>query len=309
MQQLVRKLIHEPLVHFLAIGAGLFLLSGLFGGSSVPQSGQKGRPSGKIVVTPGQIEHLKAQFTRTWQRPPTETEVKGLIDEYVLDEISYREALAMGLDREDPTIRRRLRLKLETINEDIAAAVPPSEQELKDFLEAHPDSFRREPQGAFRQVYLSADRRGRKTEADAQALLARLRAAGPDADLAGLGDPLLMLSNDLPLSTARDIGGLFGEEFARSVLALAPGRWEGPVRSGYGLHLVLVTKRIPGRLPELSEVRAEVEREFLFARRKEIQETMHRKLRERYTVVVEPSPGAGGRGSAVAGTLSGTGGR
>ena len=309
MQRFVKKLLHEPLVHFLVIGAGLFLLSGLFGGSSVPQPGQAGQPSGKIVVTPGQVEHLKAQFMRTWQRPPTEKEVKGLIEEYVLDEISYREALALGLDREDPTIRRRLRLKLETLNADIAAAVPPSEQELKDFLEAHPDSFRREPQAAFRQVYLSADRRGRKADADARKLLARLRAADPDADPAGLGDPLLMVSNDLPLSTARDIGRLFGEEFARSVFALAPGRWEGPVRSGYGLHLVLVTERTPGRMPELSEVRAEVEREFLFARRKEIQEAMHRKLRERYTVVVEPSPDAGGKGSAVAGTLPGTGGR
>lgn len=302
-------MIHEPLVHFLAIGAALFLLYGLFGGSSVPQSGQTGQPSGKIVVTPGQIEHLKAQFTRTWQRPPTETEVKGLIDEYVLDEISYREALAIGLDREDPTIRRRLRQKLETLNGDIAAAVPPSEQELKDFLEAHPDSFRREPQAAFRQVYLSGDRRGRKADADARTLLARLRAAGPDADLAGLGDPLLMLSDELPLSTASDIRRLFGEEFARSVLALSPGRWEGPVRSGYGLHLVLVTNRTPGRMPELSEVRAEVEREWLFTRRKEIQETMHRKLRERYTVVIEPSPGDGGKGAAVAGTLPGAGGR
>ena len=309
MKPFVKKLIHEPLVHFLAIGAALFLLSGLFGGSPVPQSGQTGQPSGKIVVTPGQVEHLKAQFTRTWQRPPTEKEVKGLIDEYVLDEISYREALAMGLDRDDPTIRRRLRLKLETFNEDIAAATPPSDQELKDFLETHPDPFRREPQVAFRQVYLSADRRGRKADEDAQTLLERLRAAGPDADLAGLGDPLLMLSNNLPLSTASDIGRLFGEEFTGNVLALAPGRWEGPVRSGYGLHLVLVTERRHGRLPELSEVRAEVEREWLFARRKEIQEAMHRKLRERYTVVVEPSPEAGGKGSAVAGTLPGAGGR
>jgi hypothetical protein len=309
VQQLVKKLIHEPLVHFLAIGAGLFVLYGLFGGSSVPQSGQTGQPSGKIVVTPGQIEHLTAQFTRTWQRPPTETEVKGLIDEYVLDEISYREALALGLERDDPTIRRRLRLKLETLNEDIVAASPPTDQELQAFLESRPDSFRREPQVAFRQVYLNPDRRGRKADADARELLARLRAAGPDADLTGLGDPLMMVSNDLPLSADWEIGRLFGEQFRKNILEIAPGRWEGPVLSGYGLHLVLVTERTPGRLPELSEVRAEVEREWMFARKKEVQEAMHKKLLERYTVIVERPPGEGGKGSAVAATIPGTGGR
>ncbi len=304
MKDARKKLLHEPLVHFLAIGAGLFLLNALLGGSSATQSGQN---ANRIVVSQGQVEHLTAQFARTWQRPPTEAEVKGLIDEYVLDEISYREALALGLDRDDPTIRRRLRLKLETLNEDIAAAVPPSDEQLQEFLEKHPESFRREPQVAFRQVFLNADRRGRKADEDAQNLLARLRAAGPDADLAGLGDPLMMFSHDLPLSPDWEIRRLFGKEFAANVLELAPGRWEGPIRSGYGLHLVLVREKTPGRLPELSEVRAEVEREWMFARKKEMQEAMHRKLRERYTVVVETPPDEGGKGSAVAATIPGTG--
>lgn len=306
MKPFVKKLVREPLVHFLAIGAGLFLLNGLFGGSYGPQSGQH---ANRIVVSKGQVEHLTAQFARTWQRPPTEAEVKGLIDEHVLDEISYREALALGLDRDDPTIRRRLRLKLETLNEDIVAAVPPSDEDLQKFLEKHPDSFRREPQVAFRQVFLNPDRRGRKADEDARNLLARLRAAGPDVDLAGLGDPLMMFSNDLALSPDWEIRRLFGKEFATSVFELAPGRWEGPIRSGYGLHLVLVTERTPGSLPELSEVREEVEREWLFARKKAVQEAIHKKLLERYTVVVERPPDAGGKGSAVAATIPGTGGR
>lgn len=306
MQPFVKKLIHEPLVHFLAIGAGLFLLNGLLGGSFATQSEQN---ANRIVVSQGQVEHLTAQFARTWQRPPTEAEVKGLIDEYVLDEISYREALALGLDRDDPTIRRRLRLKLETLNEDIVAAVPPSDEDLQKFLEKHPDSFRREPQVAFRQVFLNPDRRGRKADEDARNLLARLRAAGPDVDLAGFGDQLMMVPNDLPLSAGWEIGRLFGEQFRENVLEQAPGRWEGPIRSGYGLHLVLVTERTPGRLPELSEVRAEVEREWMFARKKEVQEAMHKKLLERYTVIVERPPGEGGKGSAVAATIPGTGGR
>ena len=137
MKPFVNKLVREPLVHFLAIGAGLFLLNGLLSGSSATQSGQN---ANRIVVSQGQVEHLTAQFARTWQRPPTEAEVNGLIDGYVLDEISYREAVALGLDRDDPTIRRRLRLKLETLNEDIAAATAPSDEQLQEFLQNHPAS-------------------------------------------------------------------------------------------------------------------------------------------------------------------------
>jgi len=283
----MKKLLKEPLIHFLLIGAGLFLLFGWGGGPSSLPGGQSGSQSTKIIVTQGQIAHLMAQFIRTWQRPPTEPELKGLVDSHVRDEISYREATAMGLDRDDATIRRRMRLKLETLNEDIAAAMSPTDQDLQTFLEQHPDSFFVEPRAAFRQVYLNPDRRGAKIDTDARNLLARLRATGPDADLSGFGDPLVMLSNDLPLSPVSEIGSLFGEQFGRTIVELEPGQWVGPVRSGYGLHLVLVSERQPGRLPELAEVRDQVEREWVFTRKKEMQEAMYQKLGERYTVVIE----------------------
>ena len=309
MKQFVKKPLHEPLFHFLLIGTGLFLLFGWRGGPYSQPGGQSGLQSTKIIVTQGQIEHLTAKFTRTWQRQPTEQELKGLIDDYILDEISYREATAMGLDRDDPTIRRRMRLKLETLNEDIAAASPPTDQDLQDFLEKHPDSFRREPQVAFRQVYLNPDRRGANADADARTLLAQLQRSGPDTDLAGFGDLLMIVSNNLPLSTVSEIGRLFGGQFGWNVLELTPGRWQGPVISGYGLHLVFVTERKPARLPELADVRDQVEREWLYLRKKEMQEAMYKKLREQYTVVVEEPPRAEGKGSAVAATLPAKGAR
>ena len=215
MKPFVKNLFHEPLFQFLLIGAALFLLPGLFGNSDQPQSGQTGQPSFKIIITPGQIEHLAAQFRRTWQRPPTAQELKGLIDSHVLDEISYREATALGLDRDDPTIRSRMRLKLETLNEDIAAAAA-TDQDLQAFLEQHPDSFRREPQVAFRQVYLNPDRRA-NVEADARALLAQIQAAGPETDLAGFGDSLMVATNDLQLSPVSDVVRLFGDQFGRQL--------------------------------------------------------------------------------------------
>jgi PPIC-type PPIASE domain len=303
VKQFVKKLIHEPLFHFLLIGAGLFLIFGWRGGPVLQPGGQPGSQSTKIIVTQGQIEHMKAKFTRTWQRQPAEQELKGLIDEYVLDEISYREATALGLDRDDPTIRRRMRLKLETLNEDIAAASSPTDQDLADYLAQHPESFLREPQVAFRQVYLNTDLRGRKVDEDAQILLTRLRAAGTGVDLAGFGDPLMIVSNDLPLSTVSEIERRFGEQFGRNLVKLEPGQWEGPVKSGFGLHLVLVTELKPARLPELAEIRDQVEREWLYLRKKEIQEALYKKLREQYTVVVEQPPGTEGKGAAVAATL------
>ena len=291
----MKSLLREPLVHFLLIGGALFLIFEMF-------SGPVGLQSNRIVVTPGQIEFLQANFTRTWQRPPTAQELKGLTDNYVLDEISYREATALGLDRDDPTIRSRMRLKLETLNEDIAAATAATDQELQTFLDQHPDSFRRESQVAFRQVYLNPDRRA-SLEADARALLAQLQAAGPEADLAGFGDSLLVATNDLPLSPVSDIGRLFGEQFGRQIVDLEPGRWQGPVKSGYGLHLVYVTEKEPARLPELAEVRNQVEREWIFARKKEMQEAMYKKLMEKYTIIIEQTSEPGGKGLAVAATL------
>jgi len=298
LKQFIKNLLHEPLFQFLLIGAVLFLLSGLFGNSNQPQPGQTGQQSSKIIITAGQVEHLAAQFRRTWQRPPTAQELKGLIDSQVLDEICYREATTLGLDRDDPMIQRRMRLKLETLNEDIAAATAATDQDLQAFLEQHPDSFRKEPQVAFRQVYLNPDRHA-DVEADARALLAKLQAAGPEADLTGFGDSLMIAANGLPLTPVSEIGRLFGEQFSRHVVDLKPGRWLGPVRSGYGLHLIYVTEKAPGRFPELAEVRDQVEREWIFARKKEMQEAMYNKLLQRYSVVVEKSSEPAGNGSAL----------
>jgi hypothetical protein len=102
----MKAVLREPLVHFLSLGALLFLYFEWNGGAS-------GAGSKRIVITPGLVEHLATGFARTWQRPPTNEELKGLIDEYVKEEIATREAVAMGLDRDDTIIRRRLRQKPE----------------------------------------------------------------------------------------------------------------------------------------------------------------------------------------------------
>jgi len=285
---IIKTLRREPLVHFLALGAALFLLFQWRGGG--------GPESRRITVTPGQIEHLSAAFARTWQRPPTEPELKGLVDEYVREEIATREAVTIGLDRDDTIIRRRLRQKLEFVVEDDVASTKPTDAELQGWLDGHPEVFRVEPAVALRQVFLSPDRRGEQAGADARALLERLRRLGKDADISKLGDSL-MLPAEIPLSPARDVARDFGRDFAESVVRLEPGNWEGPVESGYGLHLVLVLERQEGRRPALAEVRDAVEREYMAARRKQQLDAMYERLLARYKVVVEmpkaPSAAAG----------------
>ena len=277
------KIFREPLIHFLVIGAGLFLLFGWRGGPSSLPAGQTGPPSAKIIVTQDDIDQTIATFTKTWQRPPTEEEANGLVEDLVRNEIYYREAMAIGLDRDDSVIRRRMRQKMEFILEDITAQTEPTEEELLTYMKKHPDSYLVDPQIAFRHVYVNVDKRGKNAGTDALEILAQLNAG---ADPEAVGDPIL-LDAEIKLSPLWDIKKQFGEEFSRNLLELKSGKWEGPVRSGYGLHLVLVTKRVGGRLPELKEVREMVKRDWTFARQKELKDAAYAKLRERYVVIVE----------------------
>jgi len=279
----VKKFFREPLVHFLLIGAGLFLLFGWRGGPAALPPGQSGPQSAKIVVTPGDIDQMVATFTRTWQRPPTEEEAKGLVEDFVRSEIYYREALAMGLDRDDGVIRRRMRQKMEFILEDITSQTEPTDEELLAYMNKHPDSYRVDPQIAFRHVYVNATRRGKNAGTEALGILANLN-AGADPETAG--DPIL-LASEVPLSPLWDISKQFGEPFSRKLLELKPGTWTGPVESGFGLHLVFVRKRVGGRLPELKAVREMVKRDWTFERQKEVKDAAYAKIRERYVVIVE----------------------
>ena len=274
----------EPLLHFLGIGALLFRLFNW--------KGAGGPGSSRIVITPGQIDAMVASFTRTWQRPPTERELKGLVDDYVREEMATREAMAVGLDRDDTIIRRRLRQKLEFVAEDTIDATPPTETDLQAWFTAHAETFRTEPEVAFRQVYLNPERHGASLDADARALVARLEgAAGAAADVTTLGDSL-MLPQDVTRSTRADVARQFGDGFADAVLKAETGRWVGPLRSGYGLHFVWVRERHEGRAPALAEVRPMVEREFTSARRTRELNAMYERMLQRYQVTLEKRPEA-----------------
>ena len=298
--KLLNKLAKEPLLHFLLLGVGLFLLYNMINGGTVDKPNT-------IVVTAGKVEQLSANFSGTWERLPTEQELDGLLKSYLRDEVFYREAIALGLDKDDNLIRRRMRQKLEFILEDVTAMMDPTDEELTDYMQQHEDQFRLQPQVSFRQIYLSPDKR-EDIKADAEKILSRLNAGEiSEQQSEQLGD-LIMLDKEFKLSSQGDIERRFGQAFARQIIALPTGVWSGPVISGYGGHLVLVSERVAGRLPALAEVREDVQRDWMLEQRNILKENIYQKLLQEYEIVMQqPVTPDYAPGSAVAATRAETG--
>jgi len=287
----LKRILQEPLIHFLLLGVALFVAY-----SALSQRGGSEAPK-QIVVPPGQIEHLATGFARTWQRPPTDEELSGLIRDHVREEVLYREAIALGLDQDDTIIRRRLRQKMEFVSDDIAAQTDPTDADLGAWMAAHPDPFRAEPRFTFQQVFLNPQKHGGQLSQDAAALLTQLNQEATRTDVAALGDSFL-LEHDFTAVPLGEISKQFGEAFATALGGLLPGPWQGPVESGYGVHLVKISERIEGHLPALAEVRDAVRREWENARRLEGNEQFYQELLKRYTVTIEqPHPNGKGAGA------------
>lgn len=278
---MILKFLREPLVHFMALGALVFLLFHF-------TASRDQVPDGKIVVNLGKIEQLVTGFTRTWRRPPTQQELDGLVEDHIREEVLYREALAMGLDKDDTIVRRRMRQKLEFLTEEASSVASPTDQDLQSWLDKHPDKFNVEPAIAFTQVYFNPSHRGGSASVAAAQALSQIN-GGKKTD-SELGDTT-MLPHQLPLSRVDEIESVFGKDFTQQILQMEPGRWAGPVQSAYGWHLVYISARRAGSLRPLAEVRDAVQREWSAERREEIVNATYSKLREKYKVVVEP-PGS-----------------
>jgi hypothetical protein len=279
----MKRILKEPLLHFLVLAAMLFVAY------SLVSKGSSGE-GGKIVITQGQLGSMWESFTQTRQREPTREEWEGLIRERVREEVYYREALALGMDKDDLIIRRRLQQKMEFVSDDVAAQAQPTDDELKAYLRAHPDSFRVEQRFTFRQVFLNPDRHGKSLARDTAQLLAQLNQDGSKTDISSLGDSI-MLDKQYDALPAAEVRRLFGDKFAKSLGGLSLGQWQGPVESAYGVHLVLVSQRMEGRVPALADVRDAVRREWDNARRLEANEKFYRALLKHYTVTIEnPEP-------------------
>jgi len=264
--------LREPLVHFLAIGALMFAVDAYVGDDD---------GSRRIDVDAAQVDRLRQVFTAQWRRPPTTAELDALIEQHVEEEVLYREALALGLDDDDTIVRRRLAQKMQFLIEDTATPPTPTDAMLEAYFAEHRSEFRTPPFLTFSHVYFSADRRA-DARADAEAAL---RNASTKLG-AGHGDPF-MLRYDYADVTQDDVARLFGTEFADAIFDLPIGAWQGPVRSGYGFHLVRVVAKTEPPEPAFADVRDGVLAAWLEdARRRANRESLDR-IRASYDVVVQ----------------------
>jgi len=277
----MKKLFQEPLLHFLLIGGALFAIYAIMNLTKPANTDRR------IMVSAGRIKQLTNIFVKTWQRSPTPEELKGLIDDYVLEEVYYRKAIAMGIDKNDTMIRRRLRQKMEFLSDDAATQAEPNDGELKAYLAANEPKFRSEPVYTFRQIYFNPEKHGDDLWAYVCTKAADLRAGGKIA-----GDPTL-LPQSFEGAPQRAVDSAFGAGFAKQLDILIPGQWSDPIASGIGLHLVKLESRLPGRLPDLEEIRPLVKREWANRKRLELRQKFNEELLKDHKVVIEwPKPQA-----------------
>jgi hypothetical protein len=275
------KWLREPLLHFLLIGAVIYLLYGAFA-ETLPEETDK-----TIVVSAAEIEWMQTSWQKRWNRPPTVEELEGLIQQYIRETVLYREALTMGLNKHDQVIRRRLAQKLEFLAKDLVALTPPTDEELVAYFDAHRDRYQEPTLYTFTQVFFNPDKRGDTTLDDAEAVKATLNARGDVIENAGALGDAFMLQSYYPEKDPVEIQKLFGSGFTQSLVELSPGQWHGPVLSGYGTHLVYVSSIHEPSPPVFEEVREQVVQDWTSEKSEELNEQFYANLRDSYTIVIE----------------------
>jgi peptidyl-prolyl cis-trans isomerase C len=273
------KIFKEPLIHFLILGALLFALNNVVSDSDPTEA------DNSIVISDTEVEWMQSTWNKKWSRQPTEDELQGLIESYIREEVLYREGLAMGLDEDDTIIRRRLATKMEFLVKDIGQIVEPTEAELNDYFKANIDRYMEPSMISFSHIYFNLDNRDNAL-GDAQIVLEKLRKIDAlTADDWQLGDPF-MLHYDYGLKTQTEVMQLFGSNFSDKVFEMPPGGWQGPIESGYGIHLVYIKDVVAAREPSLDEVRDKVKNDLVSQRRTDSFDAFYKSLRDKYDIEI-----------------------
>lgn len=278
----LKRWVREPLLHFLLIGAALFAIY-----SWLNPTAANSDTSSRIELTNEDIRQLELGWIAQWKRPPNPEEMRNLVEERVREEILYREALALGLDRGDTIVKRRLAQKVELLSDDVSDLPDPSPEELRQWYASHDSQFAWPARFTFRHIYFSANKRGAQAEADARFALEKADQAGDKR----LGDEF-MFKDFYVNATSDEIASVFGARFSEELINLKPGSWSGPIESGLGWHLVRVESTIPRRMREFEEVELpDLKAQWTLAQRLERRREHFAAIRARYEVVL-PKPSA-----------------
>jgi parvulin-like peptidyl-prolyl isomerase len=295
----LKQWLREPLLHFLLIGAALFVVYRALNPSPAADA-----PSNLIKLTQDDLAQMSIAWLAQGRPAPTLEQMRNLVELRVREEILYREGLALGLDKGDTIIKRRLAQKMEFLAEDVSTLAEPTTEELKAWFASNAQRFALAPRVSFRHLYFSSDRRGERAgEAAAQALQELIGKPSDWAGAAALADPF-MFQDYYGDRSFDDMAKLFGPNFARALLQLRPGSWQGPIASGYGWHLIWADSLTPSRVPAFEEIEPEVKAEWVAEQRAQAKRRAYEAMRTRYQVVLPEarSRETVGAGAAVAKT-------
>lgn len=283
----LNSILSNPLFHFLLLALLIYVVYGFFG---VKQNTDSERT---IVVTQSTINWLGESWEKLWNRPPTENEMDGLINQYIRETILYREALNMGLDKDDVIIRRRLAQKFEFLTQDLIQVYEPSKDELIIYFNENKDKYRNPDLITFHHIYFDPDKRGDSTLSDAEQSKIKLnKFEQPTEGIDQFGDTF-MLQSYYPERTEQEISKDFGPPFAESVFNLEQGEWIGPVLSGYGTHLVYVDTKNEAPDPEFDPLKEILAEDWKEMKRQEINDNFYKNLIGRYKIVIEEQDNTG----------------
>ncbi len=295
MLEKLKRIAREPLMHFLLIGVGIYTAYGLLA------AGEDESDERRITVSASDVQALGDQWTRLWGRPPTQEELAGTVRDHVRTQILYKEAMAMGLDKGDFVIERRLAQKVELLAQGLITPEDPGEEELRAWYDTHQENYRQPDLYTITHVFFDPDKRDATTLDDAAVALERLSALDsvPD-DFASYGDRF-MLQNYYPGRTELELRKLFGRGFVEQIVNLEPGIWHGPVLSGYGTHLVMISDVLRPPVPAFEAVEVQVREEWFKTQIDEMSDRFVDNLIARYEIDVEEVsvpitvPGSGAR--------------
>jgi parvulin-like peptidyl-prolyl isomerase len=241
----------EPLVHFVAAGLVLFVASKLHGNEDGAH---------RIVITPQREAQLANRYALQFGASPSPQILSQLVEQEIEEEILFRRGVALGLDRDDEIVRRRVVQKMQFVLNDIQAPREPQDSELSAYFDQHAERYVTPPRVTFSHVYISAHKGDDEARVRARHALKRL---SHGADASSLGDPF----PDLYHFAAYDreqVYRLFGRsELAGAAFSIPSNRWMGPYRSGYGWHLLRVESRQEARQPKFVDVRDRVRTDYL----------------------------------------------
>jgi peptidyl-prolyl cis-trans isomerase C len=278
---LLRRWLREPLVHFLLVGLVLFA-----GYSFLRPKSEATSESNRIVLTPDDLVQISVAWLAKGRPPPTPEQMQNLIELKVREEVLFREAMALGLDKDDTIVKRRMAQKMEFLAEGASIDNDPSTDTLRAWFKDNQQRFALLPRVSFRHLYFSSDRHGERTrEAAAKVLDKVADQSGEAKDVAALGDPF-MYQDHYGDRSFDDIAKLFGLNFARALVSIKPGSWQGPLESGYGWHLVFVDSSAPSRLPAFEEIESDIKAGWIADQRAQAKAKAYETMRARYQVVL-----------------------